>query len=286
MIQDMRGKEPRPLALDRGATTVYSLNADPRFSYALYVPAQTGSETSLLAIIHGSFRNFLGHRDQFAPFAEANDCIVLAPLFPVGVLGDENADGFKYLLEGELRYDAILDAMVAEVSARYALSDAMFGIAGFSGGAHFAHRYLLLHPRRLWGASVAAPGSVTLADSEADWWLGVRNLRELFGVEFDRQAIASVPVQLVIGDEDLDAAGIFHAAGSRYWMSGADDAGRNRIERLRSLEASLREIGARVTFDLLSGVGHEPEPLFAVAQHFLAKALTGHRLPVSAQPSN
>ena len=268
-----------PLSLyERGATTVVALSEDSRFSYCLYVPEHgDNAARSLLCVIHGSYRNFTAHRDQFKDFADANNCAILAPLFPANVLGDGNLDGFKYMVEGDIRYDQVLEGMVAQVSARYGIDGCRFGLVGFSGGAHFAHRFLLLRPERLWGVSVGAPGSVTLLDRQRDWWPGVRDIEQRFGTTIDPQRLAEVPIQLVVGDADLDTTEIIHRPGGRYWTEGANDAGATRLERLRALEHSLADAGAQITFDLLPGVGHEAEPIFAAAQTFLAHGLAAYR---------
>ncbi|MDE1994058.1 MAG: alpha/beta hydrolase [Rhizobiaceae bacterium] len=263
---------------ERGTTTVLALSSDPRFSYCLYVPEKGSlSDRSLLSVIHGSYRNFTAHRDQFRDFAETHNCLILAPLFPGNVLGDGNLDGFKYMVEGNIRYDRVLESMVEEVAVRYEINDKRFGLVGFSGGAHFAHRFLLLRPERLWGVSVGAPGSVTLLDRQRDWWIGVRDLEERFGATADPRQIARVPIQLVVGDADLDTQEILHRPGRRYWAEGANEAGATRPERLRALKNSLSDNGIEVSFDLLPGVGHEAEPIFASAQTFLAQSLAAHR---------
>lgn len=269
-----------PMSLyERGATTVVASSDDSRFSYCLYIPQGGDSaERSLLCVIHGSYRNFTAHRDQFKNFADANNCLILAPLFPANVLGDGNLDGFKYMVEGDIRYDQVLQNMVAQVSARYGIDGSHFGLVGFSGGAHFAHRFLLLRPERLWGVSVGAPGSVTLLDRQRDWWPGVRDIEQRFGTAIDSQRLAEVPIQLIVGDADLDTTEIVHRPGGRYWSEGANDAGETRPDRLRALEHSLTDAGAQVTFDLLPGVGHDAEPIFTAAQSFLARSLAAYRV--------
>ncbi|MCE6076824.1 alpha/beta hydrolase [Agrobacterium vitis] len=271
--------QPKPLSIyESGATTVVALAGDPRFSYCLYVPS-TGdvSQRALLCVIHGSYRDFTIHRDQFRDFGEANNCVILAPLFPGNVLGDGNLDGFKYLLEGDIRYDNVLEAMVAQVSDRYHLSTKKFGLAGFSGGAHFSHRYLLLRPERLWAVSVGAPGSVTLLNHDQDWWPGIRDMADKFGVAVDPARLGEVPIQLVVGDADTDTQEIAHRPGGLHWTEGANDAGNTRPERLRALEKSLAAVSVSVTFDLLADVGHEAAPIFSAAQAFLALSLNTHR---------
>jgi hypothetical protein len=91
-----------------------------------------------------------------------------------------------------------------------------------------------------------------------------------------------VPIQLVVGDADLDTSEINHRSDGRYWAEGANDAGTTRPERLQALQASLAYAGISATFDLLPGVGHEAEPIFAKAQTFLAESLARYRQQTAA----
>ena len=130
--------------------------------------------------MHGTGRGFIDYRDAFAEFARWNNCIILAPLFPIGVRGDGNRDGFKYMREGDIRYDRgpARDGRRGRRSATGSTFE-RFALFGYSGGGHFAHRFLMLHPERLWAASIGAPGSVTLLDPTRDWWVGTRDVEEL-----------------------------------------------------------------------------------------------------------
>jgi poly(3-hydroxybutyrate) depolymerase len=259
---------------DTGHTAVYALKADPRFSYCLYVPDRyrtAGRPAALVVVIHGSPRTFMAFRDRFEDFAEAEDALILCPLFPVGVNGDGNADGYKYLAEPGLRYDEILLAMVAEVEARWQVAAPRFGLFGFSGGAQFANRFLLLQPQRLWAASLGAPGSVTLVDKRWDWWVGVRD------VVLDRAALQRVPVQTLVGAADLETAEITHRPGGRYWMADANIAGASRPERLEALRQSLAAAGVAVTHEVIPETGHDPWPIIERAKGFLARELAAFR---------
>ena len=132
-----------------GPTSIYSSKHDPRFPYCLYVPpslGEGGEKPELIVAMHGTGRGFTGYRDAFSSFARWNNCIILAPLFPIGVMGDGYRDGFKYMREGNLRYDHILLAIVEEISERYGIAFDRFGLFGYSGGGHFAHRFLMLQP--------------------------------------------------------------------------------------------------------------------------------------------
>jgi len=98
---------PAPFGLyDLGSTTVYSARSDARFSYCLHVPGNYQSASvavELLVVVHGSPRTFMEFRDRFQDFGAAHNTLVLCPLFPVGVGGDGNPDGYKYLSEAGIR---------------------------------------------------------------------------------------------------------------------------------------------------------------------------------------
>lgn len=268
---------------DLGPTAMFASKADPRFHYAMYVPPAVGEgrQVDLLVAVHGTSRtSFLEFRDGFAPFGRWNDVAVLCPIFPVGVLGDGARSGYKYMQEGDIRYDHVLLSMVEEVAAKYRQDWSKFAMFGFSGGGHFTHRFTILHPDRLWAASIGASGSVTLLDPARDWWVGIRDLQQRFGIAFDPQALARVPVQMLVGDADLETWEITHKPGGRYWMEGANDAGRTRPERLRALATSFEQAGVTVRFDLVPGVSHERMKVLHLVQDFLADVLKSRRAAV------
>lgn len=265
---------------DLGPTAIFACAADPRFHYALYVPPVVGQgeKVDLLVAVHGTGRtSFLDFRDGFAEFGRWNRVAVLCPVFPVGVRGDGARSGYKYLREGGIRYDQVLLSMVAEVATKYRQDWTRFAIFGFSGGGHFAHRFAILHPEKLWAASIGASGSVTLLDPERDWWVGIRDIEARFGIRFEQAALARVPVQMIVGEADLETWEITHKPGSAYWMDGANDAGRTRPERLRSLAASFEAAGVQVRFDLVPGMAHDRKQAIPIAQDFLADVLARRR---------
>jgi len=263
-----------------GPSTVYALASDPRFSYCLYVPAEAEQPapcTELVVAVHGSLRLFTAYRDAFSAFAQWNRCVVLCPLFPANVHSDDNGDGYKYLYERELRYDRVLLSMVDEICARSGMAFETFGLFGYSGGGHFAHRFYTLHPAKLWAVAIGAPGSVTLLDPSRDWWVGVRNMRALFGADLDVEAMRKVPVQMIVGRVDLETYEIVHHEGEPYFMPGANDSGSNRPERLARLRDSYREHGIAVRFDVVPDVAHDALRCAKVAEGFLADVLRQRR---------
>jgi poly(3-hydroxybutyrate) depolymerase len=262
---------------DFGETTVFAHAPDPRFSYCLYVPAGLNDSTELLVMMHGTGRAFTNYRDQLSSFGRWNNCIILCPLFPAGVLGDGNRDGFKHLREGAIRYDHVLLEMVAGVGAKYGLGFEQFALAGYSGGGQFVNRFALLHAKRLWATSIGAPGSVTLLDAERGWWVGTRDAQELFGVAPDLEALRQLPVQLVVGAADTETWEITHREGGRHWMPGANDAGRTRVERAGALQRSLQAAGVRARLDVIENIAHDGSKCLPAMEDFFAEQLQARR---------
>lgn len=265
---------------DLGSTIIFASKGDARFSYCLYVPpgfATAATPVELIVAMHGTGRSFTEYRNALAEFGRWNNCIILAPLFPAGVRGDGNRDGFKYMAEGDIRYDQVLLSMVDEIGEKYGRRFDRFALFGYSGGGHFAHRFLMLHPDRLWAVSIGAPGSVTLLDPTRDWWVGTRDVQARFGIAIDQAAMAQVPVQMVVGGADLETWEITHREGGKNWMPGANDAGKTRPERLGSLRASFEAAGVTVQFDLIAGMAHDGLRAVETVKDFFAKILTAKR---------
>ncbi|MCX8995907.1 alpha/beta hydrolase [Rhizobiaceae bacterium BDR2-2] len=262
---------------DFGATPFFASQMDQRFSYCLYVP-QDYSETEdkrydLAVIVHGTGRTATWYRDRFADFAEKNDCIVLAPLFPVGIIEPGELANYKRIEFHGIRYDFVLLSMVDEVAAKYRLRDRGFLMYGYSGGGQFCQRLFMLHPQRLMAVSIGAPGVVTLLNADYDWWVGVRDIGQRFGREIDLEAMRSVAVQTLIGSEDTQTWEITIPRDSKLWMDGAELQGANRLDRIEALARSFEAAGIRVRRDVVPGVAHSPFDMADPAEDFFSSVL-------------
>lgn len=258
---------------DVGATPFFALQADQRVSYCLHVPKslkdRDRSACRLIVAVHGTGRTATAYRDGFAELAERTGSIVLAPLFPVGLIEPGELSNFKRLKFHDMRFDLLLLAMIDEVTAKYGIEPRRLLLFGFSGGGQFVHRFYTLHPGRLAAVSIGAPGNVTLLDDSRDWWVGTRNLEAEFGVGLDLAAMRRVCVQMLVGAEDTETWEITIKPGDAAWMEGANDAGRTRIDRLATLKANYERHGIAVRHDLLPGLGHAgPSALEPVIEFF------------------
>ncbi|WP_051937086.1 alpha/beta hydrolase [Erwinia sp. 9145] len=260
----------------RGSTTIFSSRQDPRFQYCLYVPPAFDNDRSdyrLIVAMHGTGRSMTQYRDAFAEFARYNRCVVLAPLFPVGPLGDGNSHGFKYIIEQEIRYDDVLLSIIDEVSELLAHDFGKFLLFGYSGGGHFAHRFFYIHPEKLLGVSIGAPGSVTLLDEDKAWWPGVRDFEARFNKPLNYEAMRQVAVQLVVGKVDLETWEITHQPGGKYYQPGCNDAGETRVERNTALLNSLRDKGIDATQNIVPNVGHDGMKVLDCVKDFFLDTL-------------
>lgn len=261
--QLIEGGTPRRLGFyDKGATPYFASRMDPRLSYCLYVPKdydEAGTETFDLAVlVHGTARWAESYRNAFAAFAEETRTIILAPLFAAGMTAPKELSSYKFMRQGGISYDLVLLDMVAEVAERYRLASNRFLLHGFSGGGHFAHRFFYLHPERLLGVSIGAPGIVTLLDFEHDYWVGVANFREVFAKAIDLDAMRRVPVHMVIGARDTETWEIRLRPTDELWMEGAERlAEANRLERMAALRESFEAHGIAVRQDVVANAAHD-----------------------------
>ncbi|PLP58856.1 hydrolase [Mesorhizobium loti] len=276
-MRNVQGHGKKLSYYDFGHTTVYASRYDQRFPYCAYVPQdyeEDGDKTYPLAVIvHGTERGMEAYRNAFADFAEANGVIVLAPLFPTGICFPGDLSSYKMLRHGDLHYDAVMLDMIEEMRERYRIRGERVMMYGFSGGGHFTHRFLFLHPERLLAASIGAPGVVTLLDFDHDFWVGVRDFEKVFGKKIDLEAMRKVAVQMVIGGDDLQTWEITITKDDAWWMPGADLAGATRNDRMRALKASFEKHGIAVQHDIVPGITHDDLHLVPKVKEFFARTL-------------
>jgi len=255
-----------------GSTTWFAVQADPRFSYGLHIPDgfAPGGVYPLVVAVHGTTRRAQQLRDAWTPFAERHHAVIITPLFPAGITGADDLDGYKAIEDHGIRYDQVLFDLLDEVAARWGLDAGRFYLAGHSGGGQYANRMLLLHPARLAGVVISAPGRVTLIDPDQPWPRGTADTRARFSLDIDPAAIAGVPALLTAGEHDEGTAALHAQHDASQAGYGA-----TRIARLATLAGNLRAFSADIRVEIAPGAGHHGNPTLAIAQRFLSNLVGG-----------
>ncbi|MBW6397680.1 alpha/beta hydrolase [Roseomonas sp. HJA6] len=253
-----------------GRTPFFVAAADPRFPYCLYVPRRRApGPAPLIVAVHGSDRRPEVLRTLHAPLCDRVGAVLLAPLFPIGSVAPDDEPGYKVCLFRGVRYDHALLAMVEDAARRVPIATDRFVMTGFSGGAQFALRFMLLHPHRLSAVSIGAPGYVTLLDPALPWWAGTGNFVATFDHEPDIAAIRKVSIQIVIGTKDTALDMIPLPQGDQRLRQAVALAGETRIARSLSLEASLRASGCDPRVEHVEGAAHAVRDVFPAVERFL-----------------
>lgn len=247
---------------------------DPRCSYYLYLPKgftlENAKDSNIAAIIHGTGRNAEKLRDAFVDFADETHTVILAPLFPTGIIDREDIHNYKFIKFQDIRFDYILLDMIDEIREIFGIATTKFMLHGFSGGGQFAQRMLYLHPERLMAVSAGAPGRATHLDENEDWSAGTRDFEEQFGKKLDFEAIRKVPVLLLIGMEDTEAVDY---SGDPTASQTALGRGTNRLERIRALSENYRTHGLQVQLQEIPGLAHENLKFVGYAKDFFKQIL-------------
>jgi hypothetical protein len=191
-------------------------------------------------------------------------------LFPANILRDGNANGYKYLLEGNIRYDEVLIDMVEEVRAAFRFEESHFLLGGFSGGAQFAHRFAYIHADMLKAVSIAAPGFVTLLDQNVPWWAGIGSMSSVFGREADLEGLRKVNIQLIVGGSDNRGEDASHNSANHASPHERNLSGTTRVEKLNLLRKSFEANGIESRLDIVPAVGHNFVALLPRITEFLS----------------
>lgn len=252
------------------------LATDPRFSYALLLPAMMDEQTRLLVSVHGSDRDPSHSLEAFRDLAMWHNAAILAPLFPRHPEDDGDVLGYKMLRWDGVNYDELLLQMVDDAHTRFATPAGRFLLSGYSGGGQFVERFTLFRADTLLAASIGAPGRVTLPDLELPWWIGLQGAKERIGLEPNFDALRSIPVQVVVGNVDVTDANEIRR-DSELWMENSQVAGATRLERSTTLYRSLVELGVDARLDVMEGQAHDPGVAHVLIKMFLVHHLANGR---------
>ena len=170
------------------------------------------------------------------------------------------------------KVNLMVDTLLADLrAAGYTVSDKVL-VEGFSSGGMFAQRYALLHPERVQAVAAGHCGAIftmpesTYEGAQIGWPVGIADLPQLVGHQFDRGAYMRIHQFIYIGDQDPNTTfSLSHSA--TLWQSQEQidfvlntfgDTGPAVLEtQIRYLNAIGYE---NITLKVYAGVSHELTP--------------------------
>ncbi|HET7608989.1 MAG TPA: hypothetical protein VFL84_09955 [Gammaproteobacteria bacterium] len=240
-------------SLPRGRIVLRTLRGDPQQQYLVFVPRTGAADAPVLVSVHGISRNAHDQARVFATGCDERGVVLLVPIFTPDRHKDYQRLGRRG--RGE-RTDLVLNECLAELALLTGADVAQFRMFGFSGGAQFAHRYVMAHPERVARAAFAAAGWYTFPDDSQRFPYGIRPVRALRGVTFNPEKFLRVPVNVLVGERDVDSAKL-----RRTERTNAQQ-GTNRVERARNWVSAMQAasaaygIDARVELTVVPAVDH------------------------------
>ncbi len=199
--------------------------------------------------MHGLSRNSQQQARLFSGYCESFGAVLAAPLFSAERHGD-------YQRLGRNRADLALDPILEEAASLTGACAAQIHLFGYSGGAQFAHRYVMAHPHRVARAVVAAAGWYTFPDARRRFPHGIRPSRRFPDLRLDPEEFLRVPMTVLVGEQDQTGASL------RRSERIDQQQGMTRVERARNWVAAMREAAAaralepRVSLEVVAETGH------------------------------
>lgn len=225
-------------------------------------PSEAALDAPPLVAVHGIRRGARKQAQLYAARAAALGRTVIAPVFDA-----ESWPRYQQVMR-KGRADLALLALMADLRVAGVWRTPTFALAGFSGGAQFAHRFAMLHPELVSRLTVAAAGWYTFPDAAPfPYGFGERpgqvdDWGPHLAARFDR--FLRLPIQVCVGAEDC-----VRDPNTRSNPELDRQQGTDRVTRARRWVASLRrsaaerDIVCRVSLNVLPGCGHD----FATCVH-------------------
>jgi|GEM_PF-650486 len=218
-------------------------------------PVEKSGEPPLIAI-HGVTRAADVLAEQLVHGAGRTGRVVICPLF------DSKTYSRYQRFEGKARSDQALLRLVDMLVDEGVLPAERFDLAGFSGGAQFAHRFTWLYPHRVGRLSIASAGWYTFPDDEP-YPLGLGKSTSSGNCRafcFRTNLTAFLEREIVVRVGALDT---FVDATTRSGPDIDRQQGADRVTRARRWTAAIRQAAERlgtdtkVDFEILPGCGHD-----------------------------
>lgn len=172
----------------------------------------------------------------------------------------------------DLQTLAMLDHARGKVQAeRGVRTDSRAIFAGFSAAGHFATRMAVLHPKRVLAVWAGGVGGHPIAPQSKvggrilTYPVGVGDLKEIVGAEFDAEAYSKISMMLIHGAEDMNSALPADSRPSDSYtfeqaLMVSELFGATATERLEKIRKAHEDAGARVEVKIYPEAGHHMSP--------------------------
>jgi len=219
-------------SLPQGRVLRRVLRDDPGQEYLAYIPSSGAVAAPILASVHGLSRNAHEQAVMFAPYCERFGVVLVAPRYTP----EHHSDYQRLGRKGRgVRADQVLEECVAEVASLSGADATQFSLFGYSGGAQFAHRYVMARPHRVSKAAIVAAGWYTFPDHRHKYPYGIRPSRRLPDIAFNPEDFLYVPVDVFVGERDIISNNLRQTERVRKQQ------GKNRVERARNWVTAMQE---------------------------------------------
>lgn len=207
-------------------------------AYYAYVPMRVEDRATLpLAVgIHGISRDAKEMAEQLLPEAQSRNFALLAPYFDPAEYQDYQRLGRRG--RGG-RADLALFQALRQLEIDADREFRPIYLIGFSGGAQFAHRFVMAYPGLVGAATIASAGWYTYPAPRRRYPTGLRVNGELTGVRLEPSQFLRVPMLVTVGVEDT-----MRDASVRTNVRLDERQGRNRVERARRFHQAMGEAAA------------------------------------------
>jgi len=151
-----------------GKSTLRNLKSQSSQTHYLYLPKDymPTKKWPLFIGVHGYMADGNQAMDLWRDFADPEAFILVCPSFK---------DGYQWL---EYATDNRMIDIIKEIKNEFLIDEKKIFMAGFSGGAQFAHRFSLRHPEYVNSVVILAAGSYDYPASSA----GAKHIKFLVGV--------------------------------------------------------------------------------------------------------
>ncbi len=166
-----------------------------------------------------------------------------------------------------MRLDLQLINMVEDARARLSsygkTIDSKVFMVGVSAAGSFVSRFLMLHPDRVKAASIGAPGFGPIVPVSSfngqtlPYPEGVADLATLTGQPFDATSFGNVPLQVWVGDQDLNIDPWWTLSDPTVALVSRAFGGRYLYQRWPLYEAAYGSVSSMGQFVIFPKMGHQ-----------------------------